>query len=240
MPRRNKCSIPLAKTSATRFSRSGASDVPTSSSSARSKTSHARGTLAVRLAYARGADETQGDADEVDDSFTIPPNIILIGLMNTALPRSPGYSSVEPASEELRGWTDATVVDCGYDGEGIRNAKSSIAPTARIGHGSFAYLAATISAAARASFARFWAYRCLRILNSASLVSRALDATVVPKPFATTLCKASETSNPRSNFTQKRNCHCCVQRIGEQMRDGRREGDSLIARRVVVFRPTPG
>jgi hypothetical protein len=43
-----------------------------------------RGTLKVRLAYSRGADEAQGGADEVDDSFTIPPNIILIGLMNTA------------------------------------------------------------------------------------------------------------------------------------------------------------
>jgi hypothetical protein len=58
--------------------------------------------------------------------------------------------------------------------------------------------------------------------------------------FATSLRHASETSNRRSNFTQKRNCHCCVQRIGEQMRDGHGEGDSLIARRIAVFRPDAG
>jgi hypothetical protein len=47
----------------------------------------------------------------------------------------------------------------------------------------------------------------------------------------------SETSNLRSISIQKRNCRCCVQRIGEQMRDGRGEGDSLIARRIVDLRP---
>jgi hypothetical protein len=47
----------------------------------------------------------------------------------------------------------------------------------------------------------------------------------------------SETSNLAAISIQKRDCQRCVQRIGEQMRDGRGEGDSLIARRIVVFRP---
>jgi len=47
-----------------------------------------RGTLAVRLAYNKADDERlpegQSDADAPDDLFSIPSNIILIGLMNTA------------------------------------------------------------------------------------------------------------------------------------------------------------
>jgi MoxR-like ATPase len=44
-----------------------------------------RGTLPVRLAYDTSDDEDlQSDAGESDGLFTVPPNIIVIGLMNTA------------------------------------------------------------------------------------------------------------------------------------------------------------
>jgi hypothetical protein len=44
-----------------------------------------------------------------------------------------------------------------------------------------------------------------------------------------------ETSSLASISIPKRNCHCCLQRIGEQMW-ARGEGDSLIASRIAVFR----
>jgi hypothetical protein len=72
------------------------------------------------------------------------------------------------------------------------------------------------------------------------LLVRAESHTVPPFSgfgFTTPLRHPSETSNPRPIFIQKRNCRCCLQRIGQQMGDSRGEPDSLIARRSAIFRP---